>query len=140
MRRRADVSEREQLRRFLTWLTGKASQSELTGDSGRTFRRATAWCWQLEPRMPVTGEVHDAVLVDGVWIGSWCLLIAQSSTGTVIAWQWAARETTAAWEALFAQIPPHPQWSSPTAAPESAPPWPTPGPTPSSNAASSTCN
>ncbi|SFM06528.1 IS1249 family transposase [Leifsonia sp. CL147] len=106
VRRRADVSQREQLRRFLTWLTGKASQSELTGDSGRTFRRATAWCWQLEPRMPVTGEVHDAVLVDGVWIGSWCLLIAQSSSGTVIAWQWAARETTAAWEALFAQIPP----------------------------------
>ncbi|SFM05420.1 hypothetical protein SAMN04515692_1241, partial [Leifsonia sp. CL147] len=47
VRRRADVSQREQLRRFLTWLTGKASQSELTGDSGRTFRRATAWCWQL---------------------------------------------------------------------------------------------
>ncbi|GGH45989.1 transposase [Microbacterium album] len=56
--------------------------------------------------MPVTGEVHDAVLVDGIWIGSWCLLIALSDTGHVIAWQWAARESTAAWEALFDQVPP----------------------------------
>lgn len=105
VRKRRDVTEREQLKRFLTWLIGKASQAEAGGGTGRSFRHDTAWCWRLEPRMPVTGEVHDAVLVDGVWIGSWCLLIAQSATGTVIAWQWAARESTAAWEALFAQIP-----------------------------------
>jgi len=85
---------------------GKATQAELGGGTGRSFRHDTAWCWQLEPRMPVTGEVHDAILVDGLWIGSWCLLIAQSDTGHVIAWQWAARESTAAWAALFAQIPP----------------------------------
>ena len=94
------------MRRFLTWLSGKHSQAEVSRGSARSFRRDTAWCWQLQPEMPVTGEVHDAVLVDGVWIGSWCLLVAQSSTGHVIAWQWAARETTAAWQALFDQIPP----------------------------------
>lgn len=93
------------MRRFLRWLSGKASQAELGGGTGRSFRHETAWCWQLEPHLPATGEVHHAVLVDGVWIGSWCLLIALSSTGHVIAWQWAARESTAAWEALFAQVP-----------------------------------
>ena len=56
--------------------------------------------------MPVTGEVHDAVLVDGIWIGSWCLLIALSDTGHVIAWQWSSGESTAAWQALFDQVPP----------------------------------
>lgn len=106
VRERRDVTEREQLRRFLRWLTGKASQIEATGNTGRSFRRDTAWCWELEPRMPITGEVHEVVLVDGVWIGSWCLLIAQSDTGNVIAWQWAARESTAAWTGLFEQIPP----------------------------------
>lgn len=105
VRRRTDVTRREQLRRFLRWLTGKASQAELGGGTGRSFRHETAWCWQLVPRLPVTGEVHDVVLVDGIWIGSWCLLIAQSSTGVVVAWQWAARESTAAWQALFAQVP-----------------------------------
>jgi len=99
------VTEREQLRRFLVWISGKQSQAEITGGTGRSFRRDTAWCWALEPRLPATGEIHDVVLVDGVWIGSWCLLIAQSSTGQVIAWQWCARESSAAWEALFAQVP-----------------------------------
>lgn len=105
IRRRPDVTALEQFRRFLRWLTGKASQAELGGGTGRSFRHDTAWCWALEPHLPVTGEVHDTVLVDGVWIGSWCLLIAQSSTGQVIGWQWAARESTAAWEALFARVP-----------------------------------
>ncbi|WP_347345102.1 transposase [Microbacterium sp.] len=105
-RRRPDVTRREQLRRFLLWLTGKDTQATLGGGTGRSFRHETAWCWQLRPRMPVTGEVHDAVLVDGIWVDSWCLLIALSDTGHVIAWQWAARESTAAWEALFGQVPP----------------------------------
>lgn len=99
------MTEREQLRRFLIWISGKQSQAEITGGTGRSFRRNTAWCWALEPRLPATGEIHDVVLVDGVWIGSWCLLIAQSSTGQVIAWQWCARESSAAWQALFTQIP-----------------------------------
>lgn len=100
------MTHREQLHRFLTWLTGKHTQADLDGGTGRTFRDQTAWCWDLEPRMPVTGEVHDAILVDGIWVGSWCLLIALSDTGHVLAWQWAARESTAAWTALFEQVPP----------------------------------
>lgn len=94
-----------QLHQFVSWLTGKDSQSDLVGTSARSFRRDTAWCWSLQPRLPVTGEVHDVLLVDGVWIGSWCLLIAQASTGQIVNWQWCARESTAAWEALFEPIP-----------------------------------
>lgn len=93
VRRRIDVTRREQLRRFLTWLTGKHTQAEIDGGTGRSFRHETAWCWALQPRMPVTGEVHDSVLVDGIWIGSWCLLIALSNTGHVIAWQWGSSQT-----------------------------------------------
>lgn len=104
MRKRPDVTEREQLRQFVTWLTGKQSQAEITGDTARSFRRSTSWCWNLEPRLPVTGEVHDVILVDGVWIGSWCLLVALTGSGQVVAWQWCARESGAAWRALFEQI------------------------------------
>lgn len=106
VRRRPDVTRREQLVRFVTWLIGKRSQAETDHTTtGRTFRRQTAWCWDLAPRLPRTTEVFHAVLVDGIWIGSWCLLIAVSDTGRVLAWQWAARETTAAWEALLTQVP-----------------------------------
>jgi len=99
------MSRLHELRRFLRWLTGKQSQVEALGKGARSFRRSSAWCWDLEPSLPITGEVHDVVLVDGVWIGSWCLLIALSSTNHVLGWQWCARESTAAWEALFQQIP-----------------------------------
>lgn len=106
VRRRPDVTAREQLRRFVIWLTGKATQSETDGTaSGRSFRRHTAWCWDLVPRLGPVETIHHAVLVDGIWIGTWCLLIALSDTGRVLAWQWCARETTAAWEALLEQVP-----------------------------------
>ena len=48
--------------------------------------------------------MHHAVLVDGIWVGSWCLLIALSDTGRVLAWQWCARESSAAWTALLEQV------------------------------------
>jgi hypothetical protein len=106
VRRRPDVTRREQLHRFVSWLLAKNTQAETDGTlDGRTFRRQTAWCWNLSPRLPRTTEVFHAVLVDGIWIGSWCLLIAISDTGRVLAWQWAARETIAAWEALLNQVP-----------------------------------
>jgi hypothetical protein len=100
------VTRRQQLTLFVSWLVGKQTQAELDGTAtGRTFRRDTAWCWDLSPRLPPPTEIFHAVLVDGIWIGSWCLLIALSDTGRILAWQWAARETIAAWEALLGQVP-----------------------------------
>lgn len=106
VRRRPDVTRREQLRRFVIWLTGKRTQAEIDGTvTGRTFRRGTAWCWDLEPRLRPAETIHHAVLVDGIWIGSWCLLLAISDEGDLLAWQWCGRETTAAWTALLEQVP-----------------------------------
>lgn len=106
VRRRPDVTAREQLRRFVTWLIGKHTQAESDGTaSGRSFRRQSAWCWTLTPHLGRVDTIYHAVLVDGIWIGSWCLLIALSDTGRVLGWQWCARESTAAWKALLEQIP-----------------------------------
>lgn len=90
----------------MSWLAGKATQAETDGtNSGRTFRRQTAWCWDLIPQLGPAETIHHTVLVDGIWIGTWCLLIALSDTRRVLGWQWCARESTAAWTALFEQIP-----------------------------------
>lgn len=104
-RRRPDVTARQQLRQFVCWVTGKQTQAEIDGTtSGRTFRRQAAWCWDIEPRLePATG-IHHAVLVDGIWISGWCLLIALSDTGRVLAWQWSGGESVAAWKALLEQV------------------------------------
>lgn len=106
VRKRPDLTQREQFREFVLWLTGKHSQPEIDGtQTGRTFRRRTAWCWEMRPALPGCETTFHAVMVDGIWIGSWCLLIALSDTGQVLAWQWCGGETIAAWSALLKQIP-----------------------------------
>ncbi|MCU1407755.1 MAG: family transposase [Glaciihabitans sp.] len=57
------------------------------------------------PRLGPVTTTHRQVLVDGIWIGDWCLLIAVTEKLEVLAWQWSAGETTAAWSALFERIP-----------------------------------
>lgn len=106
IKKRDDVARRHQLTRFLTWLTGKHSQTELDGNTtARQFRRQTAWCWEIEPRLGPVTTTHHTILVDGIYIGSWCLLIAVTESLQVLAWQWCARESAAAWGALLTRIP-----------------------------------
>jgi hypothetical protein len=105
VRKRDDVTRRHQLTAFLGWLIGKASQAEVDGLTGRSFRHSTAWCWGVEPRLGPVSRIHHQVLVDGIWIGSWCLLIAVTEKLEVLAWQWCGGESTAAWIALLERIP-----------------------------------
>lgn len=107
LRKRPDVSRRHQLTLFVTWLLGKHSQTEKTGNAAlaRQFRRDTAWCWGVQPSIGPVTTTHHSILVDGIWIGSWCLRIAVTDRLQVLAWQWSARESTAAWTALFAHLP-----------------------------------
>jgi hypothetical protein len=105
VKKRPDVTRRGELHEFLTWLSGKNSQSEATDTvTGRSLRRKTAWCWDVEPTLIPSHEIHHEVLVDGIWVGTWCLLIAVTKDLKVLAWQWCARESTAAWTALLEQV------------------------------------
>ena len=89
----------------MKWLTGKQTQAEIDGTAtGRSFRRDTAWCWDVEPRLEPATTIFHAVLVDGIWIGEYCLLIALSDKGNVLAWQWSGGESVAAWKALLNQV------------------------------------
>src|SRR5690606_31778923 len=84
----------------------KHTQADIDGTAtGRTFRRDTAWCWDIQPRLGPAETIYHAVMVDGIWIGGWCLLIAFRDTGHVLAWQWSGGESTAAWTALLEQVP-----------------------------------
>lgn len=106
IRKREDVTHKHQLQQFLVWITGKLSQNEISSTSkARTFRRNTAWCWDIEPALGPVETTHHTILVDGIYIGSWCLLIAVTEQLQVLAWQWCARESTAAWKALLEPIP-----------------------------------
>ena len=94
------------LRAFLDWLLEAAPQRRL-GCDARTFRRRSAWCWGLEPRILPDGVVHHVVMADGTYVNGWCLLTAvDGNDGEALAWQWCSREGTAAYKALFEQIAP----------------------------------
>jgi hypothetical protein len=77
------VSRRSELEAFLGWLIGSFTWSSLASfGADRSFRSRTAWCWNVVRRVPVTGEVHDQIEVDGACVGSLCCLIG------VAALQW----------------------------------------------------
>lgn len=105
VRKRDDVTRKHQLQQFLTWLLGKHSQAETDGLTGRSFRDRTAWCWNIFPSLPTVTIPPKYVMIDGTYIGSWCLLIATDEHHTPLAWQWCSAESQAAWEALLEQIP-----------------------------------
>jgi len=106
VRKRPDLTRRHELEQFLSWLLGKHPQTEITGTAtGRSLRRSNTWCWDIEPRLGPASTTHHQILIDGLWVGSWCLLIAVTETLEVLAWQWCARESTAAWTALLERLP-----------------------------------
>jgi len=102
-RKRKDLSRGYELERFVSWLLGKSSQDELD-QPARTFRDQTAWCWGVAPPHVLSGEIHHAVIVDGIQIGGMVCLIARTAN-FVIAWLWVPRENSQAWIALFRLLP-----------------------------------
>lgn len=100
---RVDVTRKAEFTAFLSWVTGKQRQGGYAA-SERTFRRRSAWCWNVVPQAPVTGEVHPVVMLDGTYFNGWCVLVAYTGSH-VIAWQWCDREKHASWSALLQQIP-----------------------------------
>ena len=97
-RKRDDRSRLFTLQRFLDWLLGKHTQADTKpGGTGRTFRHQIRWCWDLQPRITVTGEIHDVIQIDGFNLRTgWCVLVA-TSNNKIVAYQWCARESQAAW-------------------------------------------
>lgn len=87
----------------MSWLSGPAGINRLDV-SASTFRRRTAWCWNVTPTIVPTGEIHHQIMLDGTYFNGWCVLIAHTGCH-VIDWQWCDREKLASWTALLARIP-----------------------------------
>jgi len=108
VRKRPDVTRASQLREFVDWLLGSATQRDLDRRSGRYFRDQHAWCWRVAPLIPTTGEVFDEIQIDGTYLGNpkRCFLVAITASMKVIKWRWAKTETTESWTGMLEQLPP----------------------------------
>lgn len=101
---RPDLARAFVLERFVSWLLGKNSQSELLVPS-RTWREDTAWCWDIAPPVRLTGEVYPVLLMDGTRIGRQVCLIVRS-TRYVVNWSFAPWESSTSWDVLLVMMPP----------------------------------
>lgn len=90
---------------FLRWLLSKDAAADLK-ISRTTFWRKTSWAWRLWPIAPFTGEVHDVVHLDGVWLRRQAVVLIAVAGGHVVGWHLARAESASAWAALMLRIPP----------------------------------
>ena len=104
VRKRTDLRHLFTFEQFIEWLLGKASQAEL-GVASRTFRHQTSWCWDVPVPLVQTGEIHHAVIIDGIRVGGRTCLVART-TEYVIDWVWVPYESSEYWSLLLQQIPP----------------------------------
>lgn len=104
---RSDLSRGFVFERFICWLLGKQSQDELK-QSSRAFRDQTSWCWDVVVPHVLTGEIHRAIIVDGIRIGAMVCLIART-TKFVVYWIWVPYESGQYWMELF-QLLPQPEY------------------------------
>jgi hypothetical protein len=104
---RPDLSRAFELERFLAWLLGKQSQTELklpNGITDRAWREQIAWCWDIAPYPTHTGEVYPVILLDGIGVGSMVCLVARTPE-FVIGWCWVSWESSHTWAKLLVQFP-----------------------------------
>jgi len=106
IRQRPDLSRALLLERFVAWLLGKQSQTELRASvTDRTWRSQISWCWDIVPKSYLTGEIYSIILIDGIRVGSLVCLVARTPEA-VIAWQWVGWESSNTWTILLEQLPP----------------------------------
>lgn len=92
------------LEMFLRWLLSKDAIADLK-KSRSTFWRKTAWVWTIWPVAPFTGEVHDVVFLDGIWLRRKAVVLIAVAGGHVVGWHLAQTECASAWAALMLRIP-----------------------------------
>lgn len=101
---RPDITRKAQLDAFLGWLLDGRRPAEQSS-SARTFRRDTAWCWNIAvPPPPPSPTPAEVVLLDGTYFQSWCLLIAYDGRH-VLDWQWCDHEKKIAWQQILQRQP-----------------------------------
>lgn len=100
---REDLARGFVLDKFVGYLLGKDSQSELLAP-GRTWREDTSWCWDIAPPLPITGEIHPVLLMDGTRIGHQVCLIVRSPE-YVTSWCFVPWEASWSWDKLLETIP-----------------------------------
>jgi hypothetical protein len=75
-------------------------------EEGRSFRRDRAWCWQVDPVIPMPASKGHVLETDGAYVNGRCLLVLMDGAGGLVARiRWCAHESIAEYRALFHGVP-----------------------------------
>ena len=95
--------ESKVLNEFLTWLFGKGTQREMTGE-GRTFRRNTAKYWEIWPMPPKIEGQRNVLFLDGIYLARQACILICCDEENVLGWYLCRYEHAGAWMALMRRI------------------------------------
>ena len=98
-------STAKHLDEFVAWLLGRRRQADMPG-GGRSFRRRCEPLWQLWPFSPIVDEVHDVIVVDGIYLGRGAVVLIAQTPDCVLGWYAARSGNSRAWGALMSRIAP----------------------------------
>lgn len=104
MTHRMDGSAK-QLKSFSGWLMGKRSLTEQSC-SKATFERRAERFWKLWPLPSCTGEIHDVLFVDGIYVSKKLVVLIACTKEHVVSWHLAESECSESWAALMVKVAP----------------------------------
>lgn len=102
VRKHGSAAKRFEL--FLRWLLSNDAVVDL-GVSRSTFWRRASWAWGIWPIAPFTGEVHDVVLLDDIWLRRKAVVFVAVAGEHVVGWHLARAECSSVWAALLLRTP-----------------------------------
>jgi len=89
---------------FLRCLLSKDAIADLK-TSRSTFWHKTVWAWRIWPIAPGSGEIHNVVFLDGIWLRRKAAVLVAVAGGHIVGWHLARSECGSAWAALMLHIP-----------------------------------
>jgi transposase-like protein len=100
---RPDLTRKHQLKRFVSYLIGTAPATDYFS-SLSSFRRQSAWCWQVRPLLLITGEVCGYLVIDAKPIkGAVCAIVRNH--GYVLNWEHGLSENSELWRSVLSALP-----------------------------------
>ena len=88
----------------MRWLLSKDAIVDLK-TSRSTFWHKTVWAWRIWPIAPGSGEIHNVVFLDGIWLRRKAVVLVAVGGGHVVGWHLAQSVCGSAWAALMLHIP-----------------------------------
>lgn len=84
----------------MRWLLSKDAIADLK-TSRSTFWHKTVWAWRIWPIASGSGEIHNVVFLDGIWLRRKAVVLVAVAGGRVVGWHLAQSVCGSAWAALM---------------------------------------